>query len=214
MFQNIDYEKIENRIVQGFSAGLGTFAMVSVAAFRISQERGFIAQPGSVFTFAGYVSLAAGLVWSLMPAAEEKPSDTLNKAKEQIYPAFKVGLQRILDSENAMREDIREVSKHHSSYSSYRYDHDRKSPLTPGPSSYSRTPSTTSLERVRRRYDLGKDFDDGFEGTDLEEERFRERDGIVFDEDILSDEEIEDILRQDAMEDPFYEGPTSPFDRL
>ena len=50
----------------------------------------------------------------------------------------------------------------------------------------------------------------GFEGTDLEEARFKDRDSLFDDDDILSDSEVEDILRDSALDDPFYEGPDSP----
>lgn len=211
---DIDYEILENRIKQGFAAGIGSFAMIAVAAFRISQERGFIANPKTVFKFAGAASAIAGFIWSTMPAAKEKPSDTIDKAKEQIYPAFKVGLKRLLDSENMLQSEVENsLNKSRSDTPSYRRPFDN----SVRPSFDSKVSRDTSLSRVEKRYPLARrsdSFDMGFEGTDLEEARFKDRDSLFDDDDILSDSEVEDILRDSALDDPFYEGPDSPFDRL
>lgn len=211
---NIDYDIIENRLKQGLAAGIGTFAMVAVTSFRISQERGFIASPSSVFKFSAIASAIAGAIWASMPAAKENPSETVEKAKEHFYPAFKVGLKRIIDNEEILQGDIdRAVKSSRESSTSYTSSVSR--------STYATSPSkSVSLSRINKRYGFDRnrsrgDFDNGFEGTDLEEEMFTDRDiPFVDDDDILSDSEVEEMLRDSALDDPFYEGPTSPFNRV
>lgn len=197
---NIDYQKLENRLRNGIAAGAGTFAMVSVTAFRIGHEKGVALLPKKVFSFAAITGLVSAVIWSLMPKAEERPSKAIDEAKEQIYPAFKVGLNRFLQNEENLRSAL--TGDRTSSESKPSSPYSKPSYSTYGSS------SDRSIDRVNRRYD--KNFASGFESDDFE---YRSRRDDV-DDDFLSEDDFIEALRQEAESDPFYEGPKSQFDRV
>lgn len=193
---DIDYEKLENRLRNGIAAGAGTFAMVSVTAFRIGHEKGVALLPRKVFTLAAFTGLVSAAIWAFMPKAAERPSKAIEEAKEQVYPAFKVALNRLLQNEEKLQDSIRkdDMSSRTSSYGSgTRY------------SGYGST--DRSIDRVNRRYD--KKFSTGFESDDFDYRA--NRDNV---DDFLSEDDFIEALREEAETDPFYEGPRSLFDRV
>lgn len=189
----VNYDAIENRIKQGIAAGAGTMAMVSVAAFRIGHEKGLPLHPAVVFKFSAIVSVISGVIWALMPNAQEEPTETLEKAKQQFYPAIKVGINRILQNEQLLRDTLSTTASDDLTYRKPSY-------------SYSHRPSSNSSRTERRlaMFDrkISSSFDTGFEDDDVPSE-----------EDFYTDEEYDEILREELTEDPFYEGPSSVFDR-
>ena len=190
---NIDYKELENRMQQGLAASAGTFAMVSVASFRMGHEKGLLLKPSKVFKFSLLVSAISGIVWSMMPRAKEPPSTTIDKAKEQIYPALKVAFSRLVSNEETLRSTVSSTQERKPSYS-------YSSPRTSSISSLGSADKNRSMDRLNRRY--GSSFSSGFEDDDDD------------DLDFMDEEDFEDMLRQELESDPFYEGPGSVFDRV
>lgn len=196
---DIDYEVLENRLRNGLAAGAGTFAMVSVTAFRIGHEKGLALLPSKVFKFAAAAGALSAIAWALMPKASEKPSSAIEEAKEQIYPAFKVGLNRILQNEATLQGIVRDQRQEREE------DSNLSRSLHDGPS------RQRSIDRVNRRYGNISSYGSGFESNDFD---YRSRRDEPDTEDFLSESEFLEALRDEAESDPFYEGPASPFDKV
>ncbi len=173
---------------QGGAAAAATFAMTAVTAFRLGHEKGLILSPGSVVKFSTIVAGLAGVAWSAMPKAKEPPGQTIEEAKEQLYPAVKVAVNRLIKNEELFQDSI-ESESDPQGRSTYTSDSERQRSIARANRRYGRMTSNTG-------------FDDDFDMDSPSEDDF------------VTDEEFEDILMEEMLTDPFYDGPGSVFDKM
>jgi hypothetical protein len=192
---NVDYVVLKNRMKQGGAVSAAAFAMTAVTAYRLGHEKGIILTPTSVMKFSAIVAGVAGVIWACMPKAKESPGKTVEEAKEQIYPAVKIAISRILQNEQELQDSLKPSEATSSFRKSYSYS--------------GVTSNVSSLERSRER--LNRRYGRGVSGFDTD---FSSREDSPEEDDFVTDEEFEDILREEMEQDPFYEGPGSLFDRL
>ena len=188
-------KNLVNRCKQGASTTVGTSAILAITAYRVCHEKNFYPSFNSVGKLSLITGVISGIVWSCMPRAKESPSETLENAKQHLYPALKVGVERVLHNE----EKIATQGK----YPSYERSPERR-----------RGAWFMDEDREERRYGRRPFYPSKrhrYPGYMSDRSRFS---GIEDDDsldELISDEEFEEILFEDKLSDPFYEGSSSPF---
>lgn len=113
-----------NRVNQGIAAGIGSFALMALSAYKGYHSRSLEPSISSIAKVCGGVASILGLAWALTPAAKKSPKGAVIEMKENIYPVVTVMAKRMAEEGF---DEVAEKDKVKESTSSFRKEESDKS---------------------------------------------------------------------------------------